>query len=143
MLGIWLLHLLTFASSLYVLTPALLIASGFLTVIVAVFRLGLFRKKKEASGVAMNGNPSDTSYSQINDLPIELREYIFLKSHPTDLASCRRVCHQWNNEIKGSRILMKRIWSTVKATKCIEMARNGNVDFVKAMIQWAKKYKPS
>ena len=31
MLGIWLLHLLTFASSLYLLTPALLIASGALT----------------------------------------------------------------------------------------------------------------
>ena len=50
MLGIWLLHLLTFATSLFLLTPALLIASGALTVVVAVFGLSLFRKKKEASG---------------------------------------------------------------------------------------------
>ena len=37
---------------------------------------------------------------------------------------------------------MKKMWSTVQARKCVEMARNGNVDFVKAMVQWAHNPNP-
>ena len=37
---------------------------------------------------------------------------------------------------------MKKMWSTVQARKCVERARNGNVDFVKAMVQWAPNPNP-
>ena len=69
----------------------------------------------------------------INDLPEELREMVFLLCRPKDAANCRMVCRQWNEEISSNFMLMKHIWSTIETTKCMHMARDGNVDFFKAM----------
>ena len=49
-MGIFLLHLLTFASSLFVIAPILFMVSGILTVVAAIFGLALFRRKNEVSG---------------------------------------------------------------------------------------------
>ena len=51
--SIFLLHLLTFASQLFYVTPILLIASGALTILVAIFGLSLFKKKTEGSNSFM------------------------------------------------------------------------------------------
>ena len=51
--SIFLLHLLTFASQLFYVTPILLIASGTLTILVAIFGLSLFKKKTEGSNSFM------------------------------------------------------------------------------------------
>eukprot|EP00093_Oithona_nana_P013686 13686.XXX_707878_705850_1 [CDS] Oithona nana genome sequencing. len=50
-IGIFLLHLFTFASQLFLVVPVLLIMSGTLTIIVAIFGLSLFKRKNEKSGV--------------------------------------------------------------------------------------------
>ena len=46
-IGIFLLHLFTFASQLFLVVPVLLIMSGTLTIIVAIFGLSLFKRKNE------------------------------------------------------------------------------------------------
>jgi len=51
LIAIFLLHLFTFASQLFLVVPVFLITSGTLTIIVAIFGLSLFKRKNEQSGV--------------------------------------------------------------------------------------------
>ena len=72
----------------------------------------------------------------MNELSNELREMVFLLSQPKDIANCRMVCRQWNEEINGNCKLMKIIRSTIQISECFDMARKGNEYFFEAMVYW-------
>ena len=76
-------------------------------------------------------------------LPLEIRQMIFKMLPPRELAKCRLICHQWNHEILEVKMLMRKIWSNITAERCIQEARNGNIEFFLALIEFAKDPNPS
>ena len=62
---------------------------------------------------------------------------IFKMLPSIDLANCRLICHGWNDLIQNNNMLMKKIWSIVTVWRRIEETRNGNIEFVKALIKFS------
>ena len=56
---------------------------------------------------------------------------------PIDLANCRLICREWNGQIQNNNMFMKKIWSIVTVRRRIEEAQNGNIEFVRALIEFA------
>ena len=76
-------------------------------------------------------------YLTLQDLPLELCLMIFKMLPPIDLANCRLICHGWNDLIQNKNMLMKKIWSIITVKTRIEEAKNGNIEFVRALIEFA------
>ena len=68
---------------------------------------------------------------------------IFKMLPPRELAKCRLICHQWNHEILEVKMLMRKIWSNITAERCIQEARNGNIEFFLALMEFATDPNPS
>lgn len=62
LIGIFLLHLFTFTSQLFLVVPVVLITSGTLTIIVAIFGLSLFKRKNEKRCSTLLTGPSSVSF---------------------------------------------------------------------------------
>ena len=71
------------------------------------------------------------------DLPPEVLLMIFRLLPPRHLATCREVCLRWNYEIKNRMGLMRKIWSGITFKSCKEEAENGNIDFIKALVEYS------
>lgn len=85
----------------------------------------------------------------LGHLPMELRQMIFKMLSPKELANCRLICRQLNNEIREDYMLMRIFWSSVPTQRCIKEAlRQGredplNMEFFKGLTKFAPDPNPA
>jgi len=91
----------------------------------------------EDLNIQLQVQPNYNQPKSIQDLPLELCLMIFKMLPPIDLANCRLICHGWNDLIQNKNMLMKKIWSIITVKTRIEEAKNGNFEFVRALIEFA------